>query len=144
MILSREGTIMEYTLVNIKTIPAEGYGQLSFFEGSRDIPFDIKRIYYISGVPEGKMRGFHAHKQLQQLLFCPYGSIEIILDDGKQRQTVLLDGPEKGLLLQGGLWREMLWKKSDSVLCVAVSDYYTEEDYIRDYDAFLKYKAENA
>ena len=133
---------MDYTVINIKTIPTEGAGQLSFYEATRDIPFEIKRQYYITGVPEGQVRGFHAHKQLQQLLFCPYGKIEIILDDGKKRESVLLDNPGKGLVLRGGLWREMLWQQTDSVLCVAVSDFYTEEDYIRDYDAFLQYASQ--
>ena len=134
---------MNYTVIDIKTIPTEGAGQLSFFESTRDIPFEVKRLYYISGVPEGKVRGFHAHKKLQQLLFCPYGKIEIILDDGKTRESVILDKPGKGLLLNGGLWREMLWQKTDSVLCVAVSDFYTEDDYIRDYDAFLQYASQH-
>ena len=130
---------MKYSRIHIRTFPTADCGQLSFFEGTRDIPFAMKRFYYICGVEEGKVRGFHAHKQLKQLLFCPYGGIEIILDDGKQRESVVLDNPSEGLVLEGGLWREMRWLKTDSVLCVAVSDYYTEEDYIRDYDMFLEY-----
>lgn len=131
---------MKYSIINIKTIEAEQCGRISFFEGLHDLPFEIKRIYYISGVPEGKMRGFHAHKTLQQLLFCPYGEIEIILDSGEDREHIILNRPDQGILLTSGLWREMLWKKSDSVLCVAASDFYDPEDYIRDYDRFLAFR----
>ena len=114
-------------------------GFLSFFESERDIPFPIKRIYYTYDVPVGTKRGMHAHKTLQQLLWCPYGEIEVVLDNGKEQITYLLDSPEKALLILKGYWRDIYWKKEGSVLCVAASDYYDEEDYIRDYDEFLKY-----
>jgi len=117
-------------------------GYLSFFEFQKDIPFEIKRIYYTYDVPVGTKRGMHAHKKLQQILWCPYGSIEIILDDGVQKESFTLDSPEKALLVGPGIWRDMYWKKVDSVLCVAASDYYSEGDYIRDYDEFLKYVKE--
>jgi dTDP-4-dehydrorhamnose 3,5-epimerase-like enzyme len=114
-------------------------GYLSFFEANKDIPFGIKRIYYIYGVSIGTKRGMHAHRRLQQLLWCPYGEIEVILDDGRERKNYLLDSPEKALLVLKGYWREMYWRKEGSVLCVAASDYYDEGDYIRDYDEFLNY-----
>lgn len=133
---------MDYKIINIKTIDSGYAGKLSFFEGCRDLPFEIKRIYYIHGVPNHSQRGGHAHKKLQQLLFCPYGTIEIVLDDAKNRQSVLLDDPGKGLLIGSGLWREMIWHTENAVLCVAASEYYDEKDYIRDYDAFLKYTKE--
>ena len=126
-------------IVNIKTIPTLNAGELSFFEGTHDFPFDIKRIYYISKVPEGVRRGYHAHKQLKQLLFCPYGKIQLILDDGKIREEITLSDPSIGILIDHPVWREMLWLEKNSVLCVAASDYYKVEDYIRDYDEFKKY-----
>ena len=129
-----------FKLVNIKTISADGNGQLSFFEGKHDVPFDIKRIYYISGVPAGKKRGYHAHKKLKQLLFCPYGEILITLDDGERRISHLLNDPSEGILIESALWREMLWLKKNSILCVAASEYYDLNDYIRNYDQFLEYK----
>ena len=120
--------------------PYRGY--LSFIETHTDVPFSIRRIYYIYDVPVGTQRGMHAHKTLQQLLWCPYGEIEVILDDGKGKKCYLLDSPEKALFVLRGYWRDMYWRKEGSVLCVAASDYYDEADYIRDYDEFLRYVRE--
>lgn len=130
------------SMINIKTLGDDEKGNLSFFEANKDIPFEIKRIYYTYDVPIGAKRGMHAHKKLQQLMWCPYGEVEVILDNGKDRTSYLLDSPEKALLVLKGYWREMYWRKESSVLCVAVSDFYSEDDYIRDYDEFLKYVEE--
>lgn len=127
--------------VNIKSVAAPGMGTLSFFEAEKDVPFAIKRIYYIHGVPEGVQRGGHAHRRLRQILWCPYGRIRIRLDDGAETAEVLLDDPAKGLLVEHNTWREMFWEQADSVLCVAADAWYDETDYIRDYDAFLKSRA---
>ena len=108
-------------------------------EGSSDVLFDIKRIYYISKVPEGIRRGFHAHKKLKQLLFCPYGRIQLILENNNGREEIELSDPSIGVLIDQCTWREMLWLQKDSVLCVVASDYYNEEDYIRNYDEFLAF-----
>lgn len=129
-------------IIDIKTICTEKLGSLSFFESCKDVPFDIKRIYYIYNVSKDCRRGGHAHKSLTQLLFCPYGSINVILDDGHTKKEVLLNSPSKGLVITNGIWRDMLWEKDDSVLCVAASDYYNEFDYIRDYNEFLRYVKE--
>lgn len=134
---------MNVNVIKIKTIDSGYAGKLSFFEGSKDIPFDIKRIYYIHGVPNHSERGGHAHKKLKQILFCPYGEIEIILDNGKERVSVILDDPSKGLLVEHFLWREMIWHADSSVLCVAASEYYDENDYIRNYEDFLDYTLSN-
>ena len=118
-------------------------GKLSVFEGSGHyLPFEIKRIYYIYEVPRGVMRGGHAHKKLRQLLWCPYGRIRIRLDDGHEKAEVLLDTPNKGLVVEHNMWREMLWEKENSVLCVAASEFYEESDYIRDYRQFLRFVRE--
>ena len=113
--------------ISMKSITAEGLGTLSVFEGGHDVPFDIKRIYYIYGAPQGT-----------QLLWCPYGSILIRLDDGHEKSEVLLDDPAKGLIVEHNIWREMIWQQENSVLCVAADSYYEAADYIRDYDEFLK------
>lgn len=123
-------------VIHIKTIPTSNSGELSFFESTHEIPFDIKRIYYISKVPEGVKRGFHAHKELQQFIFCPYGRIRIELENKNGRDAIELSDPSIGILIDKCTWREMLWLKQDSVLCVAASDFYKEEDYIRDYQEF--------
>ena len=130
-----------YRVIEIKTIPNEDpkYGALSFLEGKRDIPFPIRRVYWITETEAELHRGFHAHKLNCQLLYCPYGVIDIILDDGEQKTTVTLDRPGKGLILMPGLWREMVWKQSGSVLCVLASEYYDAQEYIRNYDEFISY-----
>lgn len=131
---------MDFHTIIIKSRNTEDMGSLSFFEGTHDVPFEIKRVYYIYDAPKGTQRGGHAHRALRQILFCPYGSIEIILDDSNERCSVMLDDPAKGLLIGPGLWREMIWHVDNSVLCVAASEYYDEKDYIRDYQDFLAYK----
>ncbi len=126
-------------VIQIKTISTVNAGELSFFEGTHEIPFEIKRIYYISKVPEGIRRGFHAHKELKQFLFCPYGRIQLILENKNGREEIELSDPSIGVLIEQCTWREMLWLQKDSVLCVAASDFYKEEDYIRNYDEFFRY-----
>ena len=123
-------------VVQIKTIPTVNAGELSFFEGTHEVPFEIKRVYYISKVPEGVRRGFHAHKDLKQLLFCPYGRIQLILENRNGREEIELSDPSIGVVIDIPTWREMLWLQKDSVLCVAASDYYDVGDYIREYDEF--------
>lgn len=125
-------------IIRIKTIPTVNSGELSFFEATHDVPFDIKRIYYISKVPEGTRRGFHAHKKLKQLLFCPYGRIQLILENKNGREEIELSDPSIGVVIEELTWREMLWLQKDSVLCVAASDFYDAEDYIRDYAEFRR------
>lgn len=131
-------------VVHIKTVPTVGAGELSFFESIHDVPFEFKRMYYISKVPEGTRRGFHAHKKLKQLLFCPYGRIQLILENENGREEIELSDPSIGVVIEKTTWREMLWLQKDSVLCVAASDFYEVEDYIRDYDVFKKYLIRNS
>lgn len=131
---------MDYSILSLPVRATQGLGSLSFLEAGTDTPFPINRIYYIYDVPVGTQRGGHAHKRLRQLLFCPYGRIEILLSDGTERESILLDRPDKALLIGPGLWRDMVWRTDKAVLCVAASDHYDEKDYIRDYDAFLQYR----
>lgn len=134
-----------YRLIDLKTIQNEDpkYGALSFLESKRDIPFPIRRVYWITETEADLHRGFHAHKLNCQLLFCPYGKIDILLDDGQEKSSVTLEGPGKGLILMPGMWREMVWQESGSVLCVLASEYYDPDEYIRDYDEFIKYSNKN-
>lgn len=138
-ILDERTEVAGCRVVRIKTIPTVNAGELSFFESNHDIPFDVKRIYYISKVPEGVRRGFHAHKALKQLLFCPYGRIQLILENANGREEIELSDPSIGVIIEEPTWREMLWLQKDSVLCVAASEYYQVEDYIRDYAEFVKF-----
>lgn len=124
-------------LIELRKIGSNDGGELSVFESNREIPFEIKRVYYTYNVPVNTKRGMHAHKKLKQAIWCPFGNIEIILDDGRRRENFLLDSPEKLLLVEPGTWRDIYWLKEGSVLCIAASDYYSEDDYIRDYGEFL-------
>ncbi len=114
-------------------------GQLVALEEKKEIPFDIKRVYYIYDTLEGVRRGFHAHKTLKQLLICVHGSCKVLLDDGKEKEIVVLDKPYEGIFIQSNMWREMYDFSKDAVLLVLASEIYDEADYIRDYDKFLKY-----
>ncbi len=118
-------------------------GQLVALEENKDIPFEIKRVYYMYDTVEGVRRGFHAHKSLEQILICIHGSCKILLDNGKEKNVVPLERPYEGLYVSNAMWREMFDFSPDAVLMVLASDYYKEEDYIRDYDEFLKYVEEH-
>lgn len=119
-------------------------GSLAFIESMRDIPFEIKRVYYIYDVAEGARRGLHAHKKLEQYLICIHGNCTILLDDGTEQQETILSDPSEGLYVGPGLWREMYNFSPGAVLLVLASDYYDESDYIREYSAFLNAKREES
>lgn len=113
-------------------------GKLSVMETGKNIPFDVKRVYYIYDTEKEVRRGFHAHKSLSQVLLCVNGSCKIMLDDGHERCDVTLDSPEKGIIIENNVWREMYDFSDQAVLLVLASELYDESDYIRDYDEFLK------
>lgn len=113
-------------------------GQLVALEELKNIPFDIKRVYYIYNTIAGVTRGKHAHRKLQQILICVSGSCRIRLDDGYEKKEILLDDPTLGLYISNDTWREMYDFTPDAVLLVLASEYYNVDDYIRDYDEFLK------
>lgn len=113
-------------------------GQLIALEELRDIPFEIKRVYYVYDTAAGVRRGFHAHRTLQQILICIHGSCKVLLDDGREKKIISLEKPYEGLYVPQNIWREMYDFSTDAVLMVLASEYYEEEDYIRDYDEFLK------
>ncbi|WP_163306479.1 sugar 3,4-ketoisomerase, partial [Enterobacter ludwigii] len=109
-----------------------------------NIPFSIKRVYYIFDTKEGVRRGFHAHKKLKQVAIAVKGSCRFLLDDGTERIEVVLDNPAQGLLIESCIWREMYDFSSDCVLMVLADSHYDEKDYIRDYDAFAIHANENS
>lgn len=129
-----EETNLSYK-VEIPKISDEGY--LCFGEGERNIPFEIKRFYYIFDVKNGATRGKHAHKQNLQMLFCIKGRVKIILDDGSEKEEVILDKPNEGVFLNKMIWHEMVDFSDDAMLLIFASEYYDEGDYIRDYKDFL-------
>jgi len=119
-------------------IKGDNRGSLIAIEEGYNAPFEIKRVYYIFDTKEGVSRGYHAHKNLKQIAIAVKGNCTFVLDDGKTKQEINLNSPTKGLLLEGLIWREMKEFSSDCVLVVLASEHYDENDYIRDYNTFLK------
>lgn len=136
---SRKSTIDECKVIDLRKI-SDPRGNLTPIEGGGDIPFDIKRIYYLYDVPSGESRGAHAHKELRQLIIAANGSFTITLDDGTNKKAFTLNRPYQGLLVVPGIWRDLDDFSSGAVLLCLASEHYMAEDYIRDYDEFLKYK----
>jgi dTDP-4-dehydrorhamnose 3,5-epimerase-like enzyme len=103
----------------------------------KELPFSIKRVYYIYRTADGVSRGYHAHRNLKQVAICVAGSCRMVLDNGITREETWMDCPTKGLLIESMVWREMHDFSSDCVLLVLASEHYDEDDYIRDYKVFL-------
>ena len=116
-------------------------GMLVALEEYKDIPFEIKRVYYMYDTKADVHRGFHAHKNLEQILICIHGTCKIRMDNGKEKKIVSLEKPYEGLYVANDMWREMYDFSEDAVLLVLASEPYREEDYIRNYDEFLKQAA---
>ena len=115
-------------------------GNLVIGESKRTVPFDIKRIYFINNLFNKKsIRGKHAHKKLEQIIFCINGHFILTLDDGESKQSILMNDPYYGVRLGPKLWHTMARFSNDCVILVLASDYYNKKGYIRDYDEFLKY-----
>ena len=126
-------------LIEIKKVQ-DPRGSLSVIEEKSDIPFNIKRIYYMYDIAEGADRGHHAMKTQCKFLIAMHGAFDVILKDGKSKAKFHLNRPNQGLLIPGGLWREMHNFTSGAVCVVLADEIFIETDHIRDYDAFLTYK----
>ncbi|WP_279045261.1 sugar 3,4-ketoisomerase [Cedecea davisae] len=128
--------------MKIEFIPLQMHGDerglLVALEQTKNVPFDIKRVYYMFNTQEGIRRGFHAHKELIQLAIPVKGSCKFLMDDGREKVNITLDDPASGLLIEPMVWHEMYDYSDDCVLLVLASDYYDEADYIRNYEAFIK------
>jgi dTDP-4-dehydrorhamnose 3,5-epimerase-like enzyme len=116
-------------------------GNLTSITNGKEVPFDIKRIYYLYDVPGGNSRGGHAHKDLYQIMIALSGSFTVTLDDGKNKQSFHLYQPYQGLLIPPGLWRDLDTFSSGSICMVLASALYDENDYFREYDDFLHWKS---
>ena len=114
------------------------YGNLTSIQNSIEIPFDIKRIFYLYDIPGGKDRGAHAHLECHQFLIAGSGSFDVLLDDGKSKKLVTLNQPFRGLHIPPGIWASEVNFSSGSICLVLASHKYDEHDYIREYDKFLK------
>jgi dTDP-4-dehydrorhamnose 3,5-epimerase-like enzyme len=129
--------IEECLLIELPKI-TDPRGNLSFIEGGQQIPFDIKRVYYLYDVPGGSDRGSHAHKNLHQFIVAMSGSFDVVLDDGKEKKRFHLNRSYNGLYVCPMIWRNLDNFSSGSVCMVLASEYYSEVDYIRDYEDFIK------
>jgi hypothetical protein len=116
-------------------------GNITIVEGQNNVPFDIKRVYYLYDIPGGVERGGHAHKELRQLIVAASGSFNVVLDDGCNKKVVTLNRPDYGLLVVPGIWRELLEFSSGAVCLVLASMLFEENDYIRDYNDFLNFRS---
>lgn len=125
-------------IINLPKI-TDPRGNLTVAEQLKDVPFDIKRAYWVYDVPGGECRGGHAHKRLKQFVIALSGSFHVTLDNGRERCTVLLNHPWQGLLIETNIWRTLDDFSSGAVCLVLASELYEEDDYIYDYDEFLNY-----
>jgi len=128
---------MNTDLLNFE-IKGDERGLLIALEGQKNIPFDIKRVFYIYGSDSSIVRGKHANIKSKQILIAISGECKILLDNGKERTTILLDRPEVGLYVESNLWREMYDFSPNCVLMVLSDSYYDPAEYIREYDSFIK------
>ncbi len=128
---------MNYKVLNLQVINDER-GKLVSLESLKNLPFVIKRVYYMFDTLPDEPRGFHAHKELEQLVIAIDGACEFVLDDGKDKESVWLNRPDVGLYIGKNMWREMRNFSYGCKLMILASDYYDESEYIRDYAEFLK------
>jgi len=114
-------------------------GNITIVEGQTNIPFDVKRIYYLYDIPGGEDRGGHAHKALYQLIVAASGSFNVLLDDGQNKKIVTLNRPDYGLMVVPGIWRELIEFSSGAICLVLASHKYDKDDYMRNYDQFVNF-----
>ena len=133
---NREGRIIDLPKIT------DPRGNLTVAEGMKDVPFSVARVYWVYDVPAGESRGGHAHRHCREFIVAVSGSFTVTLDDGRKRDTVLLNHPYQGLLVETGVWRTLDDYSSGAVCLVLASDPFCEEDYIRDYDDFKRYAEE--
>lgn len=129
-------------IITLHTI-SDPRGNLTVAEENKELPFDLKRAYWIYDVPQGGCRGGHAHKRLRQVLVAVHGSFTVNLDNGKEKKKYLLNNPGEGLLVDTEIWRTLDDFSSGAVCMVLASELYDPEDYLYDYDEFLKYIQES-
>ena len=135
-------TVFDCSIIDISKIKNKA-GNITIVENENNIPFSVKRIYYLYDVPGGESRGGHAHYELEQYIIAASGSFNVILDDGINKKTVTLNRPNLALHIVPGLWRELDNFSSGSITMVLASEVYKEKDYIREFNTFLDLKIWN-
>lgn len=136
---ARNTTVYDCTMVRLPVVHSEA-GKITAVNNQQEIPFAVKRVYYLYDIPGGESRGGHGHKALHQLILAGSGSFDITVDDGRIRRTFQLNRPDYGLYLPPGLWRELDNFSSGSICLVLASDLYSDDDYLRDYNRFKTFK----
>lgn len=136
----QDSSVYDCTLIELDKHHSDRKGNISVVENSKEIPFEVKRTYYLYDVPGGESRGGHAHKELSQLIIAASGSFTVTLDDGRVKRTFTLNRPYQGLYIVPGIWRTLDDFSSGAVCLVLASHGYEAADYIREYDDFLRYK----
>lgn len=134
--------VYDCSIIELDKHHSDRKGNLTVVENGITLPFDVKRVYYLYDVPGGESRGSHAHRELSQLIVAASGSFKVTLDDGRVRRSFFLNRPYQGLLVRPGLWRDLDDFSSGAVCMVLASEVYKAEDYIRDYDEFLRFRQE--
>lgn len=132
-------SIDDCTLVQLPKISNRA-GNITVIQNNIEVPFSVKRIYYLYDIPGGEDRGAHAHKNLFQLVIAASGSFDITVSDGKNKKTVSLNRPYNGLYIVPGIWRDLSNFSSGAICLVLASELYSKEDYIREYEEFQKLK----
>ena len=135
----KKNTVFDCSIVDLSKVHSD-VGNITIVENNDYLPFAVKRIYYLYDVPGGEDRGGHAHYELEQYIVAASGSFDVVLDDSKNKQKLSLNRPYLALHIVPGIWRELNNFSSGSVCLVLASHEYDEKDYIREYNAFLKYK----
>jgi hypothetical protein len=135
----KNNTVFDCSIIDVSKIHSEA-GNITVVENGDNIPFEVKRIYYLYDIPGGEARGGHAHYKLEQFIIAASGSFDVILDDGKNTKRVTLNRPNLALHIVPGLWRELDNFSSGSISLVLASHTFEEKDYMRDYKQFLAYK----
>ena len=131
-------TVFECNLIHLDQ-KGDRNGHITAVNNNEQIPFDVKRIFYLYDIPSGESRGAHAHKECHQFLVAASGAFEVLLDDGKTKRLVLLNKPDIGLHIPPGIWSSEINFSSGSICLVLASHEYSEEDYLRDYNQYLNF-----
>ena len=133
-----KNSVYECSVVHLPKIHNEA-GNITALENQKNIPFDVKRVYYLYDVPGGAERGGHGHRKLQQFIIALSGSFDVLINDGTNKKVVHLDRPYIGLHVVAGIWRELINFSSGAICLVLASEKYTEEDYLRDFESYLNF-----
>ncbi|MEJ7826539.1 MAG: FdtA/QdtA family cupin domain-containing protein [Segetibacter sp.] len=136
--MKRKHSIFDCHIIQFPKIH-NGAGNITAIQNKTEIPFDIKRFYYLYDVPGGETRGAHAHKQLEQVIIAASGSFDVMIDDGRSKKIVSLNRPYFGLHLYPGMWRDISNFSSGAICLALASEVYDEKDYIRSYDDFIAF-----